>query len=88
MKFRSHVLTALNSLPSIATLASLNSSRRRHSTTNSRQTFGATAVLDLMFWTSANYGWFVKPSYSYGFSHGHEQNLAVNVGLLIALPPH
>ena len=32
------VLTALNLLPSIATLASLNSPRRRHSTTNSRQT--------------------------------------------------
>src|SRR5258705_4031898 len=39
VKFRSRVLTALNLLPSIATLASLNSSRRRHSTTNSRQTF-------------------------------------------------
>src|SRR2546423_8278781 len=38
VKFRSRVLTALNLLPSIATLASLNSSRRRHSTTNSRQT--------------------------------------------------
>src|ERR1700731_1540031 len=33
-------LTALNLLPSIATLASLNSSRRRHSSTNSRQTCG------------------------------------------------
>src|SRR3981081_4517008 len=29
-KFRSRVFTALNLLPSIATLASLNSSRRRH----------------------------------------------------------
>src|ERR1700693_4981409 len=38
VKFRSRVLTALNLLPSIATLASLNSSRRRHSTTNSRHT--------------------------------------------------
>src|SRR6478609_10833617 len=38
VKFRSRVLTALNLLPSIATLASLNSSRRRHSTTNARQT--------------------------------------------------
>src|SRR5580704_19288979 len=33
VKFRSRVLTALNLLPSIATLASLNNSRRPHSTT-------------------------------------------------------
>src|ERR1039458_6997755 len=31
VKFRSRALTALNLLPSIATLPSLNSSRRRHS---------------------------------------------------------
>ena len=37
VKFRSRVLTALNLLPSIATLASLNNSRRRHSTTNARE---------------------------------------------------
>jgi hypothetical protein len=55
---------------------------------SSTNSFGATAVLDFMFWTSPNYGWFVEPSYSYGFSHGHENNLAVNVGLLIALPSH
>jgi hypothetical protein len=55
---------------------------------SSTNSFGATAVLDFMFWTSPNYGWFVEPSYSYGFSRGHEQNLAVNVGLLIALPSH
>src|SRR5260370_40789198 len=39
VKFRSRVLTALDLLPSIATLASLNSSSRRHSTTKSRQAF-------------------------------------------------
>src|SRR6476619_2238366 len=45
VKFRSRVLTALNLLPSIATLASLNSSRRRHSTANSRQTLRFAIVL-------------------------------------------
>jgi hypothetical protein len=53
VKFPSRVLTALNLLPSIATLASLNSSGRRHSTTNSRQTlpmasplfFGKSAIV-------------------------------------------
>src|SRR5438445_13863994 len=47
VKFRSRVLTALNLLPSIATLASLNSSRRRHSTTNSRQTRRMASPLSL-----------------------------------------
>ena len=50
--------------------------------------FGATAALDLMVWTSPQFGWFVTPSYSYAFTRGHDQNLAVNVGLLIALPSH
>jgi hypothetical protein len=47
VKFRSRVLTALNLLPSIATLASLSSSRRRHSTTNSRQTLRMASPLSL-----------------------------------------
>ena len=51
------------------------------------RTFGAVAVLDFMFWTTPQYGWFVEPSYSYAFNRGHDQSLAVNVGLLIALPP-
>ncbi|SHK47859.1 hypothetical protein SAMN05444159_3356 [Bradyrhizobium lablabi] len=50
--------------------------------------FGATGVLDFMFWVTPQYGWFVEPSFSYAFTRGHDQNLAVNVGLLIALPPH
>src|ERR1700681_2474792 len=47
VKFRSRVLTVLNLLPSIATLASLNSSRRRDSTTNSQQTLRIAATLSL-----------------------------------------
>jgi hypothetical protein len=53
---------------------------------SSTNSFGAVAVLDFMFWTTPQYGWFVEPSYSYGFSHGYDKNLAVNIGLLIALP--
>jgi len=55
---------------------------------SSTSSLGAVAVLDFMFWVTPQYGWFVEPSYSYAFSRGHDQNLAVNVGLLIALPPH
>ena len=38
---------------------------------------GVVAVLDLLFWITPQYGWFVEPSYSYAFSRGHDQNLAV-----------
>ena len=55
---------------------------------SSTNSLGAVAVVDFMFWVTPQYGWFVEPSYSYAFSRGHDQNLAVNVGLLIALPPH
>jgi hypothetical protein len=53
---------------------------------SSTNSFGAVAVVDFMFWVTPQYGWFVEPSYSYSFSRSHDQNLAVNVGLLIALP--
>jgi hypothetical protein len=49
--------------------------------------FGAVAVADFMFWTTPQYGWFLEPSYSYSFNREHDRSLAVNVGLLIALPP-
>ncbi len=39
VKLRSRWFTALNLLPSIATVASVKSFQRRHSTMNSRQTF-------------------------------------------------
>src|ERR1035438_577818 len=39
VKFRSRWLTALNLLPSIATVASVNKPQLRHSTMNSRHTF-------------------------------------------------
>jgi hypothetical protein len=48
--------------------------------------FGTVGALDFMFWVTPQYGWFLEPSYSYAFTRGHDQNLAVNVGLLIALP--
>lgn len=46
------------------------------------------AALDFMFWPSAEHtvGWYLEPSYDYGFGRGHEQSLGVNVGLIIAIP--
>lgn len=45
------------------------------------------AALDVMIWPwpESRFGWYVEPSYSYDFGRGHEQALAVSVGLLIAI---
>lgn len=47
--------------------------------------FGAVAKLDLVYWKTPQFGWFVEPSYSYGLNRDHEQNLTLKVGLLFAL---
>jgi hypothetical protein len=45
-------------------------------------------ALDFMFWPTSDrrYGWFLEPTYSYSFSHGHEQSLGATIGLLIPIP--
>jgi hypothetical protein len=52
----------------------------------STNTVSAIAMLDLMYWSTPQYGWFVEPSYSYAFNGEHEKSLGLKVGLLIALP--
>jgi hypothetical protein len=46
------------------------------------------AVLDFMFWPTSKhrFGWYLEPSYSYGFARGHEQSLGMSAGLLVAIP--
>ena len=43
---------------------------------------------DFMFWPSQKrrFGWYVEPSYDYDFGRGHEQSIAIAVGLLIGIP--
>jgi hypothetical protein len=48
--------------------------------------FGVVAKLDLVYWKTPQYGWFVEPSYSYALNGEHEQNLTLKIGLLLALP--
>lgn len=45
-------------------------------------------AIEFMFWPSAErkFGWFVEPTYSYGFTKGHEQSIGVATGLIIAIP--
>jgi hypothetical protein len=50
--------------------------------------FAGQVAFDFMFWPSAErrFGWFLEPTYSYSFNKGHEQSIAVSVGLLIGIP--
>jgi hypothetical protein len=56
--------------------------------TGTRDSIGAEAVLDFMFWPTPDrkLGWFLEPSYSFSFSNDHERSLGVSVGLLIPIP--
>jgi len=49
---------------------------------------GFEAVLDFMFWPSANhkFGWYLEPGYDYSFGPGHERSFGISGGLLIAIP--
>ena len=48
---------------------------------------GAEAIFEFMFWPTLDrkYGWFLEPSYTYSFAHGHEQSFGVSAGLLIPI---
>ena len=53
-----------------------------------RNSAGAEAALDFMFWPSRKhkFGWYLEPAYDYDFGRGHEQSLGITGGLLIAIP--
>lgn len=46
------------------------------------------AALDFMFWPlpERHFGWYLEPTYGYGFAKDHDQSLGVSVGLLVSLP--
>ena len=41
-----------------------------------------------MFWPARKhkFGWYLEPTYDYGFGSGHEQSIGMSAGLLIAIP--
>jgi len=47
--------------------------------------FGAEFVLDLQFWRTRRWGWFIEPSYSVGFSRGSARAVAITAGVLVGL---
>jgi hypothetical protein len=53
----------------------------------SDDTLGAEVALDFMFWPwkGRKIGWYIEPSYGYGFSASHEQALSVSAGILIPI---
>jgi hypothetical protein len=59
-----------------------------HETGVTANAIAAEAVLDFMYWPSKRrrFGWYLEPSFDYSFASGHEKSIAVNGGLLIAVP--
>ena len=60
-----------------------------HTVSGGRTTnaIGAETVFEFMFWPTLDrkYGYFLEPSYTYSFAHGHEQSFGVSGGLLIPI---
>jgi len=50
------------------------------------QGVSAEFVLDFMFWPTERWGWYLEPSYGYGFDHEHSRSLGLSAGLLIGVP--
>jgi hypothetical protein len=46
------------------------------------------AAGDFMFWPAKKhkFGWYLEPTYDYGFGSGREQSIGMSAGLLIAIP--
>lgn len=59
-----------------------------YATRESGAKWSSVVALDFMFWPSGEktFGWFIEPAYSYSLHKGHEQSLAVTVGLLVGIP--
>jgi hypothetical protein len=80
VKFRSLVLTALNLLPSVATLASLNISRRRHTKADVRrplQVYGFTPWFHPLTANSCCHYWIGFALFDKGRSVHHSGHLTL-----------
>jgi hypothetical protein len=49
-------------------------------------TWGAEAVLDLFFWRSKRFGWYLEPSYGVNLGNGNKQSAALTGGIFFAIP--
>jgi hypothetical protein len=48
--------------------------------------FGAEFVVDFMFWPKDRWGWYIEPSYGYGFDRAHPRSVGLSAGLLLGFP--
>ena len=49
-------------------------------------TWGAEALIDLFFWRSKWFGWYLEPSYGITFANGNKTSAALTGGLFFAIP--
>jgi hypothetical protein len=47
---------------------------------------GGEFVLDFMFWPKDRWGWYLEPSYGYGFNREHLRSVGISAGLLFGFP--
>ena len=59
-----------------------------HTTQNGERpsTWGAEAVIDLFFWRSKRYGWYMEPSYGVIFGNGNRKSAALTGGVFFVVP--
>jgi hypothetical protein len=48
--------------------------------------WGAEAVIDLFFWRSKRFGWFLEPSYGITLGTGNKKSVSLTGGLFLAIP--
>ena len=48
--------------------------------------WGSEAVIDLFFWGSKRFGWYLEPSYGITFGNGNKKSAALTAGFFFAIP--
>jgi hypothetical protein len=48
-------------------------------------TVGAEFALDVMFWPTKKWGWFLEPDYGVDFARGHPKSVGLSFGILLGI---
>lgn len=48
--------------------------------------WGTEAVIDLFFWRSKRFGWYLEPSYGISLDNGNKKSAALTCGIFFAVP--
>ena len=49
-------------------------------------TWGAKALIDVFFWRTRRFGWYLAPSYGIAFGNSNKTSAALNAGVFFAVP--